>query len=58
VFDVCIKDEQEVKNLVSITEDFLKFVGTLYKEGTITHEQYTDMTATKNEFLKNIKLQA
>lgn len=55
---MCIKDEQEVKNLVSITEDFLKFVGTLYNEGTITHEQYTDMTATKNEFLKNIKLQA
>jgi RNA processing factor Prp31 len=51
------KEEQEIKNLVSITEDFLKFVGTLYKEGTITHEQYNDMTATKNEFLKNIKLQ-
>jgi hypothetical protein len=55
---VYIKDEQEINNLVSITEDFLKFVGTLYKDGAITHEQYNDMTATKNEFLKNIKLQS
>jgi len=54
---VHIKNEQEIKNLISITEDFLKFVGTLYNEGTITHDQYENMTVTKNEFLKTIKLQ-
>lgn len=48
--------DKNIENLVDITETFIEFLNKLYRDGVITYEQFCDMTITKNEFIKNIKL--
>lgn len=48
-------NNDNITKVISITEDFIKFLNKLYSEGTINYEQYKVMTSSKKEFLSNIK---
>lgn len=48
-------NNEDISKVISITEDFVKFLNKLYSEGTINYEQYEIMTSSKKEFLNNIK---
>lgn len=45
----------EVKTLVELTEHFIDFLDMLYKKGTITENQFLEMTEKKIEFINKMK---
>ncbi|WP_281818929.1 hypothetical protein [Vallitalea longa] len=45
----------EVKTLVELTEHFVDFLDMLYKKGTITENQFFEMTEKKIEFINKMK---
>ncbi|WP_153064124.1 MULTISPECIES: hypothetical protein [Vallitalea] len=45
----------EVKTLVELTEHFIDFLDVLYKKGTITENQFLEMTEKKIEFINKMK---
>lgn len=45
----------EVETLVELTEHFVDFLDMLYKKGTITENQFLEMTEKKVEFINKIK---
>lgn len=51
---VMYANNYELKTLVELTENFVDFLDRLYKKGSITKEQFKEMTHDKVEFINNM----
>lgn len=47
-------ENNELKELVELSEQFLQFTDDLFEKGLITESKYDEMTKEKIEFLKKV----